>query len=56
MSDFAVSDPAFSSFEDVRASSSQTETSIPPQVLARWAAIASARASFGVVPRQAQRA
>ena len=50
MGDFAVSDPAFSSYEDVR--SSAPENGIPPQVLARWAAMASARAGASIVPRQ----
>ena len=50
MGDFAVSDPAFSSFEDLR--SSAPENAIPPHVLARWAAMASARAWSGVVPAQ----
>ena len=53
MGDFAVSDSAFS-FEDVRASSSQTDGGIPPQVLARWAALAGARACSAMVPRQSQ--
>jgi hypothetical protein len=52
MGDFAVSDSAFS-FEDVRAVS-PTDSGIPPVVLARWAALASARACFGVIPRQAE--
>ena len=50
MGDFAVSDSAFSSFEDVR--SPAPESTIPPQVLARWAALASARACSSIVPRQ----
>ena len=52
MGDHAVSDSAFS-FEDVR-TVAQTDAGIPAATLARWAALASTRACFGVVPRQVE--
>lgn len=44
--------PLFSSADEDRATGATTVPSIPPQVLARWAAIASERAYLGAIPRQ----
>lgn len=43
--------PALAPADDER---SATSTAIPPQVLARWAAVASARAYLAAIPRQAR--
>lgn len=45
--------PAFSSTDEDRATGTSTPA-IPPQILARWAAIASERAYLGAIPRQAR--
>lgn len=44
--------PAFSPTDEDRTVGT-TVPSIPPQILARWAAIASERAYLGAIPRQA---
>lgn len=50
MGDFGLAGSAYS-LDD--SSSAAVDLPVPPQLLARWAAIASQRACFGILPTQA---